>query len=386
MNGNYNYNKILFITAGGKMKKEVISERQGIILIILYLIGSTLIVGLGGEAKQDSWVAVIIALAFGSMMVLVYARILSHFPGKDLFDILQITMGRTTGKLISVLMIWYAFHLGALVLRNISEFTSTLVFPDTPVVVPMIFFSFLLVWGVKAGLEVMGRWSEFFVWVILILFFIMTGLSITQMDIERIKPIFGAGAKQILISAFSIFSFPFGETVVFTMVFSNITNVKNYTKTFMIGLLGGGLVVLIAALRSTLVLGTYFASRLYFSSYIAISLIHIGQFLQRIEIGVVIIFLICAFVKISMCLLAVCKGISKVFNFDEYKFLATPITVLMLCFSFIVYKSTMEMSEWAFKVYPFYAFSFEIIIPLTVLVVIEIKNKFPSVSNNEQQG
>jgi spore germination protein KB len=366
------------------MKKEVISERQGIILIMLYIIGSTLIVGLGGEAKQDSWIAVIIGLAMASLMVLVYSKILSRFPGKDLFDIVQITMGRKIGKLISVLMIWYAFHLGALALRNMSEFTNTLVFPDTPVIVPMIFITFLLVWGVKEGLEVLGRWSEFFVWVIVLLFFFMTTLSITQMDLEHIKPIFGSGAKKIFASAFSIFSFPFSETVVFTMVFSNIAKVKNYTKTFVLGLFGGGLIVLLAALRGILVLGSYFVSRLYFSAYIAISLIHVGHFIQRIEIGVVIIFIICAFVKISMCLLAACKGISKVFEFGEYNFIATPIAVLMLCFSFIIYKNTMEMSEWAFKVYPFYAFPFEVIIPLIIFLVVEIKYRLPKEIRNNK--
>ena len=67
-------------------------------------------------------------------------------------------------------MIWFAFHVGTLILRNLSDFTNTLVFTDTPVVVPMIFFSILIIWCLKEGIEVLGRWSEFFIWMVIIIF------------------------------------------------------------------------------------------------------------------------------------------------------------------------------------------------------------------------
>jgi len=85
-------------------------------------------------------------MTWSIILLLIFSRILSLYPGKDLFDIIQIVMGKFMGKLISVLMIWFAFHLGTLVMRNLSDFTNTLVFPDTPVVLPMIFFIILLIW------------------------------------------------------------------------------------------------------------------------------------------------------------------------------------------------------------------------------------------------
>lgn len=361
--------------AEGKMKKEVISERQGIVLIILYVIGSTLLIGAGGQAKQDTWIAVIIAIIWASALVLMFSRILSLYPGKDLFDILQIVMGKFMGKLISIIMIWYAFHLGALIMRNLSELTNVSVFPDTPVIVPMVFFTILLIWGVKAGLEVIGRWSEFFVWIVVTLFIVITCLSMTQMNIDNLKPILSDGVFPVLRGAFSAFSFPFGETVVFMMVFSNIAKVKNYNKTFLLGLIIGGAIVFIATIRNLLILGVYLISTYYFPSFISISLIHLGQLLQRLEISVVIVFLICTYIKTIICLFAVCKGISKLFSLNDYGFIATPIALLMLCFSFVVYKNTMEMSDWAFEVYPYYSFIFEVILPFIVFVLVEFRHR-----------
>ena len=259
--------------------------------------------------------------------------------------------------------------------RSLSAFTDTLVFPDTPVVVPMIFFTILIIWSLKAGIEVLGRWSEFFIWTVVILFLIITVLLIPEMNINRLKPILNNGLSPLLKGAFSSFTFPFGETVVFTMVFSNISKTKNYNKTFISGLLIGGGIISLATLRNILVLGRETIYRTYFPSTMTVSLVHLGNIVQRLEISVVIVFLICVFVKVSICVFAVCNGISKVFGFDDYKFIATPVSLLMLSFSFVIYKSTMEMSEWAFDIYPYYSFIFEVILPLVIFIVAEIKSR-----------
>ena len=357
------------------MRNEVISERQGVILIILFILGSTFLIGSGGQSKQDAWIAIIIAISWSVVLLLMFSRILSLYPGKDLFDILQIIMGKYIGKIIGILMMWFAFHLGTLVLRNLSEFTNTLVLPDTPVVLPMVFFIILIIWCIKEGIEVLGRWSEFFIWVVILLFSTISILSISNMNISRLKPILSSGVQPLLKGALSSLSFPFGETVVFTMVFSNIAKAKNYKRTFIVGLLIGGGLIFLATLRNILVLGSDTISNVYFPSTMAISLIHLGQLLQRLEMVVTIIFLVCVFVKVSICVFAVCNGISKIFGFEDHRFIATPVVLMMLNFSFFVYGSTMETSYWAFNIWPYYSFIFEVILPLLIFIVAEIRNR-----------
>jgi len=356
------------------MKNEVISERQTTILIILFLLGNSLLIGSGNNAKQDAWIAIIIAISYSIILVLMFSKILSLYPGKDLFDILQIVMGKFLGKILSILMVWFFFHDASLIFRIIADFTNTLVFPDTPVVFPMIFFAMLVIWGLKAGIEVLGRWAEFFSWVIISIVIIVPLLSITQMDISRLKPILSNGVGPLLNGAFSSFTYPFGQIIVFTMIFSNISKVKNYKKAFIIGLLIGGALIILTVLRNLLVLGNGTVSRLYFHSTMAVSLIRLG-FLQRLEMTVIIVFLVCAFIKVSIASFAVCNGISKVFGFDDYKFIATPVILLMLSFSFFVTKSTMETQFWISNIWPYYSSFFEVIIPLIVFIIAEIKNK-----------
>jgi len=357
------------------MKNEVISERQGIILVTLFLIGSSFLLGSGGQAKQDAWISVIIAISEAVLLFLMYSRILSLYPGKDLFDIIQILMGKYIGNTIIILIIWFAFHLGALVLRNISEFTNVLVLPDTPVILPMIFFTILLIWVIKLGIEVLARWSEFFIWIVFMILIAVTLLSIPLMDKSNLKPILNVGISPVLRGSLSSFMFPFGESVVFMMVFSNIAKVKNYKKTFLLALLMGGGFILIVTIRNILVLGSDAVSRAYFPSTMVISLIHLGNLLQRLESTIIVEFAICIFVKISTCIFAVCNGLSKLFGFDDYKFIATPVALLMLSFSLFIFDSTMEMKSWASDIYPYYTLIFAVIIPLVIYIMAEIRHR-----------
>jgi len=116
-------------------------------------------------------------------------------------------------------------------------------------------------------------------------------------------------------------------------------------------------------------------SRMYFPTAMSITIINLGRVIERLEITVVIAYLVCVFVKASICVFAVCNGIVKVFGFNDYKFIATPVSLLMLSFSFIIYKSTMEMSFWAFNVYPYYSFIFEVIIPFIIFILAEINSR-----------
>jgi len=64
------------------MKNEAISERQATILIILFLLGNSLLIGSGNQAKQDAWIAIIIAISWSIILVLMFSRILSLYQEK----------------------------------------------------------------------------------------------------------------------------------------------------------------------------------------------------------------------------------------------------------------------------------------------------------------
>lgn len=357
------------------MNKEVISDKQGIILVILFILGSTVLVGTGGAAKKDMWLAMILTTIITIPLVLVYSRLLSMFHGKNIFDITEILFGKVLGKVIILLYTWYALHLGALVLDNYGEFISIVGLPETPRAVPVMFFSFLSIWTAKEGVEVLGRWGQLFLAFILFTMFITVFFAIPKMDINNIRPVMEDGAQPLLKGTFGIFAFPFAETVLFTMITPCFKEKKSPYVIYLKGILLGGLILVIIALRNLLTIGTYKIGIHYYPSYIAVGRINIGEFIQRSQILITVAFLISGFAKISVCLLGMVNGVAKLFNLKDYRNIVIPSAILMFNLSFFVYRNILETIKWAPNVYPYYASIFQVFLPVITYIVAIIRKR-----------
>jgi spore germination protein KB len=358
------------------MNKEIISNKQPISMIVLFIIGSTLMVGGGADVKQDSWIALLLGMIMALPAILVYSRILTLFPGKDLYSILEILFGKIFSKLISGMYIWYFFHLGALVIRNFSEYIKIVSFPETPQFYISVFIGSVCIWMARSGLEVIARWCfiVFIFTIIMTVFFTILGTP--QMKFINIQPVLYNGIKPVAKVAFGVFSFPFAETVVFMTILPSLkANLKIY-KIYLSSVIIGCAVILLIAVRNILMLGGEVLSNVYFPTYSSVSLINIGEFLQRIEILVSSLGFLAGIAKISICIYSASLGLSKIFNLKNQVKVCSTLGLLMINLSYILYDSSMEMVEWASNIYPYYAVPFQIILPIIILVASKISLKY----------
>lgn len=361
------------------MSNEIVSDKQGIATIVLFLIGTSSMKVMGIEAGKDMWLAMILGILMALPMILIYGEIHYMFPGKDLFDIFEICFGKVIGKAIIALYTWYLFHDGALVLRNIAQFINITTLEGTPLIVIEIGISILCMYIVNTGIETIGKCAEFFLPILLIPMFITIVLLTKNMDINRILPVLYNGIKPIIKAAYLEFTFPFGEMVAFAAFFSNFKGKSSY-KVYILGLLIGGGIVFITSITIALTLGVGIASIVYYPAYGAISLVNIREFLTRLELIGAIVFTIGGIFKVSIYLLVTCKGIAKIFQCMEYKFVTTPISLLMSILSYTVYDSPMEFWEWDEKVWIYYIIPFQIIFPSITIIIAKINNKSSKVN------
>lgn len=357
------------------MNKEVISNKQGMSLIILFSIGTSSIHTMGLEAKNDIWLAIILSIFMALLMVLIYARIHYIFPNRGLSDIIEICFGKLIGKVIILLFTWFIFDLAALVLRNIVQFINVVGIPDTPAVIPTIVIITICIFAIKEGIEVLGRWGEFFLTIPIGFIFITIVVLIPDMNINNIKPVLHNGIKPVLRGAFGVLSFPFLDTIAFTMIFNGFKRKESPYKIYICSLLIGGLMVLATSTINLLVLGIDSASNLYYPSHTTGTRIDVGMGIQRVEVIATIIFLLGSFIKVSICLMATCKGVVKIIGCKDYRFIVIPVSLLTINLCYFEFDSVMSYFEWAVDIYPFYAFLFQVILPVIIWIVAEIKKK-----------
>ena len=354
------------------MQNEILSDKQGIAITTVFTLGSALVLGSGLQGKQDSWISIILAVILTIPLAMMYARTLSLFPGNDVFDISRIVFGKVIGKIFSILFIMFAFFLATIVLKVFGFFINTMSLPETPQIIPMIMLGILTTFGVKEGIESLSRWSEFFLNFLVAYVVITFSLLLNKMDINNILPVMYNGVKPVIVGAISGITYPFAETVVMLMVFPNLKTRKSPYKVFLWSLFISGILVFTATLRSLLTLGSE-AANLYFPPYVITGRINIGDFLQRLEILVAIVLLIAGYMQIATCILAACRGIAKLFECDDYRFIVWPVSLIMINYSYFILKNTIEMKTWAIKIWMYFAVWFEIFLPLIIYIGAEFK-------------
>lgn len=355
------------------MEKEIISDKQGISLLVLYITSDAFLFATASDVKQDFWIAIIFALLIATLMTTIFIRINHYFPKKDLFDVNEYIFGSIVGKTLTILYTMYVFQVAISVLRTFSEFINVVSFNETPKEIFGLSIIILCILVVKGGIELIGRVAEIFIIIIVSIAILGFFLLIPQMDMQNLLPVFSSSFTDILKSGYSTFSFLFGETVVFMMIFSSLKAKNSSLNIYFKGLIIGGLITLISSLVGFTVLGANTYSTQYFPGYQAAARLNVGSFLQRIEVIVSIAYILGGFVKISMCLLIICKGIKKVFKYCNYRALVTPMALLVVNFSIIIYEDIMHMFEWANIIWPIYVLPFQIILPLTTVITAKLK-------------
>ncbi|PKM93478.1 MAG: spore gernimation protein [Firmicutes bacterium HGW-Firmicutes-1] len=356
------------------MKNQVvISNKQAISLLILFIIGESSIFIEGFEAKKDLWIAIILAIVFTIPLVLIFARLHVLFPNKNLLDIMEICLGKYLGKALIALYTWFFFHTVVLILEDIGFFVSTVLFPETPFIIIVIVFALTCTYCVKQGLEVLGRWAEFFIIIPIVIEILVFLLLIPKMEITNILPILYDGIGPVAKGTFLTITFPFAYIVGLASVFAFSKDKNSPYKIYFSGILIGGVIVFMSSFKSTLVLGEDIGH--YFPTYVTVSRIRIGNFLQRLDILAVIVFMIGIYVEVSAFLLATCIGITKLFDFADYKFIVMPITLLILNICFYEFDSIMHYFEFGREIWPYYVFPFEIIFPCMLWITAEVKIK-----------
>jgi len=355
------------------MNNNVITGRQTASLLAMFIIGSSSLMVIGSSAMKDIWLAILIAIAGGLVLSLIYARILSYLPGKDFFATLEYYLGKTAGKIFLVILTFYAFHLIALVLRNYGQFVATVGLPETPLTVIMAALLIVCVIAVRLGIEALARWT-YRLLLFLLIFIVITILMLTDdMDINHILPPLNEGVGPLFTGAFGILAFPFAEIMIFLLALPGYKKKTRHYRIFCKGILIGGAAILAISVANILALGSERFISLYYPTYSALSIIQYGDFIQRLEMIAAGVFVISVFLKISVILLGASKGAAHIFGVRDYRPLVIPIALLALNYALISFDSMVYFFDWIQQAFPYWTALFCIFIPLLLLITIEMR-------------
>ncbi len=351
------------------MDKVKISKFQLIVLLIGFIFG--IIINPAAAAKQDAWLAILITFIAGMIIVLLYVYISLWNPEKTLIEILKEYFGKYIGGFIGLFYVGYFIHLAAIVIRNYGDFINIAIFPETPVTFIIISISIITAYVVRKGLEVMGRGAEIFVPLVIVEVVFVTVLLFASLDVTNWKLFLERGIEPIFKTVQTLISFPIGEIVIFLMIFPAINKEKELLKSTIIAVSVAGAIFLTVTLRDLLVLGADMFYRATFPTATALRLVPEINLDPFYLVGVVI----GGSIKVTICIYAAVMALAQIFNIDNYKPFVYPTVALTIALSIWLYDSLFELIQWSLNNYFYYAFPFQFIIPIILLIISIIKRR-----------
>ncbi|MBB2480582.1 endospore germination permease [Bacillus sp. APMAM] len=327
----------------------------------------------GQVAKQDSWISPLWASLAGFIAIIIAYQLYKSFPGKTFIQYSEIVVGKFSGKIIGFVYLLFFLHFNGIVIKEYANFVWGTFLNETPMIIISVIIMVFSAYAVHGGLEVIARLGQIFFPFFCIPLFLFLFIMLIYMNPKNILPIMENGVMPSMKGGVVLTSW-FCELFLISFF---LPHLKNNSKGLKWGIYTGiaiTVTLMFVNLVVIFVLGRF--------SYYALTplltvvrYVSIGEFFEHIEAGLLAVWILGTFVKITTLYYVVTKTAAQWLNLSDEKLLIFPLGFLQVLFSMWIAKSFQQLSSFFLSILPSYFITFFIVIPLIILLINVIKNK-----------
>jgi len=359
-------------------RSQQISVHQFTVLIIIYVIGDAILIlpsMIAYEAKKDAWLAAIFSLVIGMFFVWLIFLVSRLYPDLTIIESNKKVMGKFLGSLVSIMYLSYSFIYAAVALREVGDFLTTEMLPDTPIEAIHILFVIIVIMATRLGLETFARCVEILYPYVFLLFFVLVISLLPNVDIENVQPVFEGGFKPIVRASLLFITYPFVELVLFMMIFPHVNKSSKVKRSLFLGAFIGGIVLVLFTTITILVLGHEQTSRQMYPGFLLAKKINVGDFFSRVEVVLAGIWFITIFFRITIYFYFTCQGLAQVLNLKDYRPVCYPLGMILIVLSISIAPNIVYINEMS-SIWPFFDFTIGVFLPLLLVLITLVRRKF----------
>ncbi|CAN7308345.1 GerAB/ArcD/ProY family transporter [Paenibacillus sp. LjRoot56] len=359
--------------------EERITNYQLVVMIILFEIGSTPLFALGSSAKQDSWLAMLAAAAAGFFLLLMFVSIQRRAPEQDIIGLLRICFGKVAGSVLGVSFAIYFAYESMRNVRDFGEISNLTLLNTTPKYITMFIILLLASYAIMMGVDTLFRVTETLLPIVAISYGLLIFLiSIARLiHFDNLLPTLEDGFKPVLRAAFpDMVSFPFGQTIIFFMVWHMLPEQKKVKKLSLTAYTIVSLFLILMNSINIAVLGTTLAANSTLPFLQAVQLIEVGDIFERLDVLVTLLLFLGLFVKMTTFFWGAVYAFAHIFPSLRKATWLVIVGSLIFITSFLEPNYTVHVwlgLKFSVKLYPL----FQVIIPLLMFIVIRFR-KLPA--------
>ncbi len=359
--------------------KMKISSSQIFWMIASMEIGMTLLLTIAPairDAKQDAWISMIIGSIASILITYIIVKVSLLYPNQTFIEYSQTILGKWLGKIIVIPYFFMWYSVSGVILRESSDFLHLSLFYQTPLWIVVLMLALVIVYMTySGGIETIARCSEIFGPLIIITLVIVTILSVNNLRMHRILPVYAdSGWQAILKGSLPITSF-LGESAMLIMLVPFAVKQNKVLPRALWGVTVSSIVICITTLTVILTFGNI-AADMWYPFNRMIRFISIMEFIQNIDALVVILWLLSVFIKLSMYLFIMSYGTAQWLGIKNWKNMVWIAAIISFVIAVAFPDIDAAAMEYPTKIWTPYIFPIDIVaIPLILWIIGIIRKK-----------
>ncbi len=355
-----------------------ISNRQLIVLLLLAQIGDMILIYpavITFFAHQDAWLSSLIGIPIGLVSILIIMKFYQLQPGKTLIEAMAGIWGKWIGGLINLWYLFFFFALSSIATREVGDFLTTQIIPNTPIRIVHLMFVILLVWGVLHGLESLARTGEILLPLVTLFIVFLVICILPQADIDRLRPVLGSGWLPLAKGVSVTVAYPFGELSAIMMLLPFTAESPHRKRDIMITTIIGALLLGSIVMISIMVLGAFFTQHNIYASFILSQRISIGNFLERIEAIMATVWIISTYFKAVIYFYCFLLGTAQFLKLKTYRPLILPTGMMLFGMAIIIAPNITYYVSMIVYYWIDWDITCSTVIPLVAILAYKIRNR-----------
>lgn len=350
--------------------QEKINNRQLAVLITLYTIGDSILVLPSIPAmiaKEDAWISGLIGLLIGLLFTMMFAWLGKLNPGLNVYQYSCNVLGKWGGQFVTLVLTFYFLLMVAAQIREMGDFMTIQIMPETPIHSIILLFLGVVILGARHGIETIARVGELLFPYFFLMYFILVLCLLPEIDWENLYPILHTGWKPIIYGSLTTTTFPFAELVCVLVILPSVNNGKRIPKSMLAGALLGGITLEIMILLTIAVLGAPMTANQIYPAYSLAKKISIGNFLERIEAMLAIMWIVTTYFKTILNFYALMHGIANLTKLSDPKLATLPLGMILVVSSLVSFPDITYFNDLVANYWPYLDFTICLALPLLLL-------------------
>ncbi|KJD45611.1 GerAB/ArcD/ProY family transporter [Paenibacillus terrae] len=360
------------------MEKGRISVGQVTVLIIFCTMGDMILIIPSictHIAKQDAWISTLLSIPAGMALVWLLLRVHELYPSLTLIEAIRKILGKWLAPVVSIWYLFYFLMSDAIYIREFGDFYTTQTYVQTPLRILMLLAILMLVFAFFTGIEALARASELCFPFFVIVTITVVACLIPEIDFSKVKPIMENGVLPTIHGTLLGVSYPFGELVVFLMLFPYVKHSAHFKRSILLGSLIGGILLSLFVIMSLFVLGPFLTESSVYPSYMLTAKINVFNFFQRMEAFIAAIWGLSLFFKSFLYFYAFILGTAQTFRLKDYRPLSMPAAMLIYGLSMMVAPNIIYYFDTLVPFWVDWDLTNSVIIPLSLWGIYTIRQK-----------